>query len=209
MAERNAPAAGESNSDPVATPMFSPEQLHSMADHEVNAGRLTREQANEMLAADGVQPQAQPTEEQKAYDALYPRASAPTDYEMPLMDPALDSKTAAAFDKAARGWLYEAGFDRGRGTSLLREVDRVAQQHASMSDTDKKLYQTREREKLTRMWGDKTREKLGLARQLVQELEAKSPGLMDILEAGPGNSAMVIALIAAQAEILANRPGRK
>jgi hypothetical protein len=32
---------------------------------------------------------------------------------------------------------------------------------------------------------------------------------MDILEAGPGNSAMVISLIAAQAEILANRPRRK
>lgn len=207
MAEQDTPNATDAG--PVVTPAFSPAQLQSMADHEVNAGRLTREQANEMLKADNVQPAAQPTEEEKAYDALYPRAASASEYEMPLMGDGVDEKTAMAADKAARGWLFDAGFDRGRGSSLLKEVDRVSQQHAGMSETERKRYQASERQKLANLWGDKTNEKIGLARQLVQELEAKSPGLMDILEAGPGNSAMVISLIAAQAEILFNRPRRK
>ncbi len=193
---------------PTVTPAFTPEQLQSMARHEVERGRLTSAEAEAMLKADGVAPAPELTPEQIAYDQQFPSARSPADYEMPLITGA-DDNEAVALDKAARGWLHDAGFDRSRGSSLLREIDRVAQQHQGMSDAQKQLYQMGERQKLERAWGNEFPAKLALARQLVEELQQKRPGVVEALEAGPGNSALVLSLIAAQAEILYNRPRGK
>ncbi|MBI3043235.1 MAG: hypothetical protein HYY78_10475 [Betaproteobacteria bacterium] len=203
----SAPAA---DAGPIVTPTFSASQLQTMADDLVNRGSMTRDEADAALKADGVEIQAQPSAEQVAYDKQFPRAEKPTDYEMPRIAGDVDAKAAAALDRTARAWLFDAGFDRARGSSMLKEVDRVAQRLASMSESERKSFSQAERGKLARIWGRDTESKLALGRQLVRELDKKTPGLLAMLdETGAGDSSVVVAMLVAQAEILANRPGRK
>lgn len=192
----------------VATPDFNAEQLVAMGDQLVNQGALTREEANAALKVDGVEPPAVLSPEEIEYDRLFPRAKNPNEYEMPRIEGA-DPKTTIAVDKLARGWLHTAGFDRERGSTLLKEINRAAEQFAKLSEPQRELFQKAERLKLERLYGDKTAEKIRDAGQLIKELEAKAPGIVDIMNAGPGDSAMVISLVAAQASILGNRPKRK
>lgn len=104
--------------------------------------------------------------------------------------------------------LHVARFPREVGSSLAREVGRVWEQTGNLDDAAYKGFVQTERAKLEKLWGDKFNHKLGLAQQLVQELDAKKPGTLALLErTGAASSAQVIAMLAAHAEALHARAG--
>lgn len=77
-----------------------------------------------------------------------------------------------------------------------------------MDDTAFANYAATEKQKLERAWGDKFKHKLGLAQQLVSELAHKHHGITRVLsDSGAGSSAVVLNLLAGQAEVLIQRSG--
>ena len=96
-------------------------------------------------------------------------------------------------------------------SSLAKQVGEVVAKTAQMNEVDREIWARTEFAQIERVWGDKTGEKLALARQLVLEIERKQPGLVDYLNAtGAGDSAMVIMQLGNQAELLqAKRTGNK
>jgi len=208
-----APAAGPAAT--AVTPMagagqgdFTPEQIQQLAAWAVEDGQLTREQANAMLAADGGEPliDAPPIGSVAAeIDAAFPPAK-PMEFEIPSFAPddAPLTPEMIEFDGRARGWLSTAGFTAGIGSAIAKEIAQVADAWEKMNPTERELWDRGEQAKLDGMWGDQKPAKMELARQLIRELEAKSPGVVELLETtGAGNSAMVAAQLALHAERLA------
>lgn len=194
------------------SPMFSPDQLRSLADDAVAKGLMTREQANESLALDGVKPQEAATEdglspEAAEIDAFFPPAK-PEHYEIP---PPLDPKIASdpeymKFDRASRDWLAAARLPREIGSAIATAADQTARVYPSMTPAQRTAYSQAEFAKLEHMWGDQTNAKINLARQLVDEVAEKHPALTVYLrESGAGHNAMVVAQLVNQAERLAAR----
>lgn len=197
-----APAA---DTGPVATPEFNSGQLQSMRDHLVNVGKLTPEQGDAALRLDGVEPNVQPTPEEVEYDRNYPRAESPAQYEMPRINPELGSKEAAALDRTVRGALYEAGFDRERGSALWKAADKAIATFSKLNPAEQQLHNKRELAKLEKLWGNDTQKKLKEARALVGHLDGKHPGIMGLMDAGAGSDVMVLSLLASQAQIFGGR----
>jgi hypothetical protein len=140
-----------------------------------------------------------------AIDSLFTPAK-PHEYQMPGHGD-YDPKQRAA-DMQIRTWLSTAKFPRDIGSSLAAEASRVLQQHAGMNETEKELFKRTEAVKLENLLGSKFGERVALARQLLTELDAtpQGKGILDwVDQSGLGNSAMVINLVAAQAERLAAR----
>ncbi len=205
--------AADTSAAPLVTQSgdFTPEQLRVMASDLVNRGRLTREQADAMLAEDGVPQAAQPetglTPEAAEIDAAFPPAR-PQDFEFPTYNGPGEGLTPeqSKFDALARGWLSDARFTREIGSSLAKEIEREARAQASMSPIDRTLYGKSQRITLERLWGAETDNKIRMAKQLVRKLDARRPGLLAMLEkTGVGNNARLVATLANQAERLAAR----
>jgi hypothetical protein len=214
--ESSTPAAPAAAPDATAQPLaiqsgdFTPAQLQTMADDLVKRGRLTREQADEMLRADGAalpEPEQGLSPEAAAIDRAFPPAR-PQDYQMPEYSRPGEGLTPeeSKFDAMARGWLADARFTREIGSSLAREIAREAQAHEAKTESQRELYRRSTEALLQRMWGDQYDERVSLARTLVRELDARKPGLLAVLEhSGAGNNPRVIAALASQAERLLMR----
>ena len=198
-----------------AQPFGTPQQLVELMDGEVAAGRLTREKADAMLRADGVEPPARkaeealfvPPDEAETTAEVFP-AARPEDYRMPRLTQGSEELTQEhiEFDRQARTWLAAAQFPREIGSAVADEVARVDARMQAASDFEFSAFQAQETAQLRRMWGKDYDRKMGLARQLVAEIEAQSPGLVHVLnETGAGSSATVIANFALQAERLQAR----
>jgi hypothetical protein len=176
------------------------DQLRDLAAGEVKAGRLTQEQADAALAADGVDGGA-PAE----LDGF--EGAKPHEYQMPGRGD-YDPKQREA-DLRIRNWLSAAKFPREHGSSLATEASRVLKQHAELSDGEKEIFKRTEAVKLEKLWGPDFGKRVALARQLLTELDAKQPGILDFIDrSGLGNSAMIINLVYAQAERLAARSAK-
>jgi hypothetical protein len=210
-------AGGESSIN--LGPTFTPDQLRELADHLVETGAMSREEADKSLAMDGVMPEAEPgtdpnlSPQAEEIDSFFPPAK-PEEYEMPplVQGEGEYTKDAAAFDQKTRGWLASGRFPKEIGSAVARAANEAAALHLKpdgsprMSPAEAEIWRRGEYAKLERMWGSETKAKIALARQLVAEVNERSPGLIDYLEiTGAGNSSMVIAQIAMQAERLAAR----
>jgi hypothetical protein len=227
MAEAPAPAAapdptvGVSRQDQIAafsagtTPTTrEAATLTADASHMVARGLLTREAANRDLQAMGLPPldAAAPVAsgEQAAADvAPIEPAAKPTDYKMPaLSEPGRQpTKEAMAGDVLMRNALSTAGFARDVGSSLLTEAARTHATFSKLSPDQQAGYAAAERTKLTRLWGDAaTPGKLQLADRLLNEVEQKHPGTIDLMRrSGALSNAMTVSLIVSRAEQLAVR----
>lgn len=208
-----APSTVHVSADGGSGGSYTREQLQTMARWGVEDGHLTPEQANAMLKDDGIA-EMDFTPEDPALaelNAAFPAAK-PHEYEMP---PLLEGNGAytpeiAKADRQFRGWLSDAEFPRGIGSYVAREVGKVAESVPTMSEPERKLWAKDQQAQLRNLWGNQYTARLAQAEALVAELEAKSPGLTDLLErTGAGNSAFVVAQLAMQAERLAMKRGRR
>lgn len=203
---QEATALGTTNRD------FTPDQLRTMAADLVGSGKLSQAEADAALKADGVEA-AQPaadtglSAQAAEIDAAFPAARA-TDYEIPPLAPGNEplTKELMAFDRQARGWLEAARFTKGIGSFIAREVEKVGVRYQAMSESERKLFAITERQRRDQLLGPNAEKRVALGRQLVRELDKKSPGLVALLEeTGAGNSAAVIVHFTMQAERLAAR----
>jgi hypothetical protein len=195
----------------IASGDFSPEQQREMARWLVEDG-YDRAAVDEALAAAGLDPlpkEENLSPEAAAIDQLFPPAKKPEEYVMPVLAEGEYGTEVQAFDQQARGWLAEARFPRELGSSIAKAAQGEALKLETMDGTGRELWAREQRVMLQRLWGNKFEAKQAVARQLVQELEAKSPGLVRFLEeTGLTNSATLAAQLALQGERLAARRAR-
>jgi hypothetical protein len=176
---------------------FTPDQLRGLAAGEVKAGRLTQEQADAMLKADGVDGGA--LAEVDGFEGAKPH-----EYQMPGRGD-YDPKQRAA-DMQIRTWLSTAKFPKDIGSSLAAEASKVLKAHAGMDETARELFKRTEAVKLRNLWGDKYEDRRALSLKLLTELDRKHPGVLDYVDtSGLGNSALFISLVHGQAERLLAR----
>lgn len=211
MSEPTTPGAPPApDAGPQVSGDFTPDQLAQMAQWAVEDGSMTREQADTALKSDGVQPQPAPSEIDAHLTEIGFAPAKPEEFRLPPMlgEDGRMTPELAAVDKAARGWLSAGRFDAAIGNALAAEANRVGERWQAMNDAQRELYQRTERAKLDRLWGQDAEKNLKLARQLVQEIEAKAPGIVAFLvETGAGNSSFVIANLYTHATRLSARHG--
>jgi hypothetical protein len=96
-------------------------------------------------------------------------------------------------DTAIREWMVQAGLSKGVGTFIAQEANILVPQLMEMDDGQRQLFQQQERVKLQTIWKDDFHRNLKAARQLVQQIESRKPGLIDFLErSGLGDSSSMI-----------------
>jgi hypothetical protein len=85
--------------------------------------------------------------------------------------------------------------------SLISTIERVVEYTKSMNADGLEYYGAKKFEKLQTAYGDTLEARLEQARLMVQALEAKAPGLNNLLKSrGIGDSSLVVAELVAPAE---------
>lgn len=178
-------------------------------------GRITLEEANKRFDSLGatVEQRAPDTrsDEVKQLDAHFPPAKQEDfliRYGVPGQELPM-TKELKDFDTSARTWLSGAEFPRDLGNSLVSAIDRVAQQTKHMTADQLETYGYAEFEKLEKAHGSTLDAKLRAAGRMVEELDAKQPGLKNLLKSrGIGDAALVANMLIAQAQVYWARRGK-
>ncbi len=189
---------------------------------DVKSGALSQAQADAILAGrtPAVEPGANITPESvKAQtisavaadiDVAFPPAKA-SDFNIPVVtdkDGSVDSAETIATVQAIRGALETAGVTKEIGSFIAAEAARGQAEWEKLDDTGQQLHRQKTMVALERRYGEKTPEKIELARQLVREVEAKHPGIADLLDhTGASNSAVIIGQVIEHAERLLAKRG--
>jgi len=204
--------SSQQDSNPFANIQLTPSgvskgELIEAARFELESGRLTLEQVNAMLAADGVEPINSPSSFDKAFPKLdlnqYQVGSLLGEgQDFNSMSPT-EIQEVAQLGTLAQSWVAEARFPKESGSFVIQECVRTANHLEKMSDPQKQLWMQQQQKSLQDMYKGQFKENLALARKLVSELETKKPGLTRFLEeSGVGNSAMVVNQFVIQARRL-------
>jgi len=174
-----------------------------MADDLVRQGKISREQANAELAGSG------PDGVDAHLASIDYVPAKPEEYSMPkITEDGAYTPEVAAWDKQRRQWLSTAKLDKAIGSELARNAEETHQRLKGMTDGQRELWAAGQRAQLDRLGF--TQERINLARQLVAEVEASSPGLVAYLfDTGAGNDARIVANVVLQAERLNSRPVKK
>lgn len=193
-------------------PAYSVEEVETAkqcAQQMVDAGHFTIEQANERLAYEGytakITPPTAPTSELASDMARNFSSAQAHQYEMPPLVNHVSAygKDEQAQDLQQRNWLSEGGFPREIGNTLAQEIKKTSESLTKMNQVQRDAWLDKQNKTLTAIWGDKQDEKIQLARQLVNEIEARQPGLKAFLDrTGSGNDANVISILANHAKIM-------
>jgi hypothetical protein len=152
------------------------------------------------------------SDEQRWLDTHFP-AGQPRDYHIAYFRPGEKEEMTPElqqFDQSARTWLSGAEFPANLGNSLITNIEKVAQTTKGMTPEQLVSYGEGEYVKLQRVYGDTLDDKLRAAGRMVEALDAKTPGLKNLLKSkGLGDNAMIASLLIQQAErYWARRKGR-
>lgn len=224
MSAPAAPAPAVAPSSPTVAPgpqaEISREQADTMATwikSDVAANKMSPEQAAKAFAELGIPLDRQGpdtrTDEQRELDRHFPAAK-PADYKISWAGPGGDSPVMTTEerkrrDTAARTWLSEAGTPREIGNSIVNAMAQTEQQTKGMTAEQLDRYAEAEYTKLERAYGATLDDRLREAGRMIAALEAKHPGLKDLLKSqGVGDNAMVANLLIQQAERYHARKGR-
>ncbi len=189
---------------------------------DVKSGALSQKQADEILAgrAPAVEPGANITPESVSamktsavaadIDAAFPPGKA-SDFNLPVVtdqDGSADSAGTIATVQAIRGALETAGVTKEIGSFIANEAARGQAEWEKLDDTGQQLHRQKTMVALEKRYGEKTPEKIELARQLIREVNAKHPGIMELLDhTGASNSAVIIGQVIEHAERLLAKRG--
>jgi hypothetical protein len=113
-----------------------------------------------------------------------PPAQSGSEYHFQGLDP-MESPEAAQFDAAARSWLQEAGFDGNTGTSLAARADELSRKAANWGETEIAQLRQASIATLRKIHGDTLEAKLDLVDNMIDAIEAKIPGLAEVLDLNP------------------------
>ncbi|MBK8157368.1 MAG: hypothetical protein IPK59_00635 [Rhodospirillaceae bacterium] len=136
----------------------------------------------------------------------------PSQYRMPNLagpyDTEEEMQEAQETENQIRGWLATAQMPADIGNSVLHEAAQTFAVWRDASDAERQAYSDGQQAMLEKLWGDQMPAKLKLAGQLMRELEAKSPGIIEMLSiTGAGSNARVITSFAYAAEGLLAKKG--
>jgi hypothetical protein len=96
-------------------------------------------------------------------------------------------------DASIRSWMVEAQLPKGVGDFVISEANTLVPKLMAMDGGQRQLFQASERTKLQAIWKDDFHRNLKAAREMVKQIEAKKPGLIDFLErSGLGDSSSMI-----------------
>jgi hypothetical protein len=130
-----------------------------------------------------------------AYDKAYPVCR-----EQDIQWPATEETTTpqySAFRNSINGYFVDAGVTNETAAFILKQADAFGHRSEKWGENDHVLNGRAELAKLQCVFGDQLPQKLELARQMVQKIEAARPGIVAMLEAtGLGNDAGVILALA-------------
>ncbi|GEM_PF-6913223 len=181
---------------------FNDEQSRTIANDLIAAGRITREQADEALIAEGVKPT--PTIERPTVDVSGFPAAQLHEFKMPQWAEGGDvTPDHIEFDKQIRTALVAGGFEKAIGSAVVAELVAATKRTEGMDDSALELHTRSELIKLQKLWRDPDtyQRRMGMAAQLIDEIEAKVPGVKQSINSA-GFSAAVVANIALHAERL-------
>jgi hypothetical protein len=144
------------------------------------------------------------TDEQKLIDSHFPVAKE-ADYCIRFYPPGQEPESMPnelkELDQSARRWLVAAEFPRELGNSLITTIEQVGRTTKGMTPNELEAYGYAEFAKLERAYGPALEEKLRAAGRMVQALEARRPGLNNLLKSnGIGDSALFASQLIAQSE---------
>ena len=200
-------------SAPAAPAAQVPAYLRSAYDAEVQAGRLTREQADKMMAQDaGIEPGAASTTQSDPMAAHLEQYGTPpakaADFELPsgVFPADMSDKDAMAAGNGVREIMAAARLPKATGDFLARTVVELEPVWNGMDDTARELYKRESEARLKTIWKEAYAENLSLVRQLVNEIGKKHPAVRDLMdETGAGNNVAVLVKLAEHARILDQR----
>jgi hypothetical protein len=199
---------------PSVSPRYAGQWIEWEKDN-LAKGKITPEEATRRFDALGATPEQRAPDTRSEYvkqlDAAFPPAK-PEDYLIRYGDPGQEptmTPELKQFDSTARTWLSEAQVPRELGNSLISAVARVAQQTKAMTPDQLEQYGYAEFAKLEKAHGPALQEKLQAVDRMVQEIEAKQPGLVRLLKSkGIFDNAMVANMLISHAQIYHARKGR-
>jgi hypothetical protein len=176
----SAPDSSGEDLQPVRSGLTHAQQ-REIAEQMIRLGQLTPEQAEEMLANEGAEPLA--SEPDTEIDRFFPPPQSATDYDLsPLMT---EHEYEAAEAVEFGSLMLEARIPAGVGSELVRHAVETAQRTEEMSDAARSLWAQSEYHDLIRIFGKGEesilKEKLALARGVLEDLEKKRPGLREEL----------------------------
>jgi len=190
-------------------------QMMGWLKQDLAQGRISPEQAqkafDQLQATEEQRAPDTRTDEQKLLDKQFPPAKE-SDYvirygepgQEPTMTPELKQ-----FDTTARAWMSGAGLPRELGNTLVNTISNVAQHTKAMTPDQLESYGLVEFAKLEKAYGPALEDKLRAAGRMVEDLDAKQPGLKNLLRSkGIGDSAIVASILIQHARIYHARKGR-
>lgn len=191
---------------------LGPHEAARWLDGDVKAGLLSRQQADALLAgrsdpeaaaeaAKGGKPVERTEADLRAEGVKF-------DFGGMHNDETSKSAEHQALDWTARAWLVEAGFEKGPGSFLAQQANRCGIAWQKMNDGERHLHAQHQDVVLRDLWKGDYANNMSLAAQLVAELDAKRPGLRDLLAStGAAYDTLVISQIYNRAKELADKRG--
>jgi hypothetical protein len=148
------------------------------------------------------------TPEERQFDKDFPAAKS---HE--IQWPHTEEATTPAYNAVrneVNGRFIDAGMTADTASYIIKEADAFGYRSERWSAEEFTLYARSEMAKLECLFGTQTAAKIETARKLIQTIEAKRPGLVDLLErTGLGSNSGVILQSVNHAERLAYRNGLK
>lgn len=170
--------------------------------HFANSGEMTREQANADLQRLGMDP-LPPVAEQPTNDDPLPPATSPGAYRLPRLGESIENHAAT---RALAFAMHDAQLPASVGSSISAQIEATARTFAKLSEVDRVIYTNKSRDALARTWGDAAPAKIAAAQKLVREMDAKRPGIVELLErTGAGSNPLVVSMLADAAARLSAR----
>lgn len=191
---------------------LSNESRVRLANAGVEAGDLTREEADALLAETGhiasdekgvkIETEGRAGE----LDAAFPPAKA-HEFSIPdVSDGEPLSQKHVDIVNQSQKWLEAGRFPREIGNSLAQLVHEAATKFKGMSPEEREFYIASERSILKNVLREDTGRKMGLASELISELETVVPGMDEnLFQSGAIHSAAVVAVLANHAAVLDER----
>ena len=213
--------------DPTTPPTIAPdppqmeitasqaETVASWITEDLARGKMTPEQAakafDEMATPDADRVPDTCTAAEKELDSAFPPAKE-RDYTIRYNAPGDDAREQMpelkAFDQSARTWLAGAQFPREVGNSLVSAISKVLQHTRAMTADQLNTYGENEYVKLQRAYGDQLEDKLRQTGRMIQDLDAKTPGLKHLLKSKAiGDNTLIVSMLVQQYAIYHARKG--
>lgn len=136
------------------------------------SGKMSPEEYAQALAESGAEPAKSLSAEEIEFNVVHGTpAKTPADYKLPsFAAPNMTEAQAMANMQKVAGWLHAAQLTPEDGSAIAKQVDRVGQRLAKMTDSERVMYGRTELEKIRGLYGKDTPQKFERVRALIDSM---------------------------------------